>query len=199
MSTADQIAEFIFLWDKLQHIQLPDVPQFCGAYCSFNSKAIWHASAEGKQKVFAWLLVQNRILTADLLMTRSWPCHLVCILCDQDLETAGHLRLHCVYSREVWFSVTSWADITIQMPMLTLSTEEWWNEAMRGRPKQVARRVAGILMCTTWNLWKERNRRIFQGTVFKTATVVQMIKDELQLRATALGARVLWFIHDTSS
>jgi hypothetical protein len=25
MSTADQIAEFIFLWDKLQHIQLPDI------------------------------------------------------------------------------------------------------------------------------------------------------------------------------
>jgi hypothetical protein len=63
MSTADQIAEFIFLWDKLQHIQLSDVSdsiswrwtalgkysskssytvQLRGAYCSFNSKAIWH-------------------------------------------------------------------------------------------------------------------------------------------------------------
>jgi hypothetical protein len=76
-------------------------------------------------------------------MTRSWPVHLVCILCDQDLETAGHLRLHCVYSREVWFSVTSWADVTIQMPMLTLSTEEWWNEAMRGRPKAKAGCASG--------------------------------------------------------
>jgi hypothetical protein len=73
--------------------------------------------------------------------------------------------------------------------MLNLSTEQWWNEAMQGRPKHVARQVTGILMCTTWNLWKERNRRIFQGLFSTTATVVQMIKDELQLRATALGAR----------
>jgi mannosylglycoprotein endo-beta-mannosidase len=186
MSTADEIAEFILLWDKLQHIQLTDETdsitwrwtahgnytsksaysvQFRGTYCSFDTKAIWKASAEGKHKLFAWLLVQNRILTADLLLVRNWLCQPVCILCDQNWETTVHLCLHCVYAREVWFMVSNWAEVTIQVPAQDVSTKVWWNGAMQERSKSLARRAAAILMCTGWNLWKERNRRIFSGTI----------------------------------
>jgi hypothetical protein len=66
MSIAEQIAEFIVLWEKLQ-VHLSDEPdaiswrwtssgtytsksaytvQFHGSFCSFNTKAIWKASAE---------------------------------------------------------------------------------------------------------------------------------------------------------
>jgi hypothetical protein len=41
--------------------------QFRGTYCTFNNKAIWRAKAEEKHRLFAWLLIQNKILTADLL------------------------------------------------------------------------------------------------------------------------------------
>lgn len=109
MNTADQIAEFVILWDKLQHIQLTNTSdtiawrwtanglyssksayqiQFQGSYCSFNAEALWTASAEGKHKLFAWLLVQDRILTADRLLARNWNCDPVYILCDQVEETA---------------------------------------------------------------------------------------------------------------
>jgi hypothetical protein len=30
--------------------------QFKGSFCSFDSNAIWKAQAEGKHKLFAWLL-----------------------------------------------------------------------------------------------------------------------------------------------
>jgi hypothetical protein len=130
MNTADQIVEFVILWDKLQHIQLTDTSdtiawrwtanglyssksayqiQFQGSYCSFNAEASWTASAEGKHKLFAWLLVQDRILTADRLLARNWNCDPVYILCDQVEETAQHLCLHCVFAREVWYLVSNWA------------------------------------------------------------------------------------------
>ncbi|KAF8774914.1 hypothetical protein HU200_005166 [Digitaria exilis] len=34
--------------------------QFKGTYCSFDSKAIWGAMAEGKHRIFSWLLVQRK-------------------------------------------------------------------------------------------------------------------------------------------
>jgi hypothetical protein len=62
-----------------------------GSFCSFNAKALWSANAEGKHKFFGWLLLQRKILTADKLLIRNWPCNPVCIFCDQELETAVHL------------------------------------------------------------------------------------------------------------
>jgi hypothetical protein len=204
------MAEFFFLWDKLQQIQLSDVPdaiswrwtangsyssktayqiQFRGSFCSFNSSAIWEASAEGKHKLFMWLFVQNRILSADCLLLRSWTCNPVCILCDQGRETAAHLCLHCVFAREVWFLVSNWSPGLIVAPQQGFSTEQWWNIAVQGRPKHIARKVAAILMCTAWNIWKERNPRIFQGVFMAPGQVFFMIKEEMQLREVAMGGR----------
>jgi hypothetical protein len=91
MNSVEQMAEFVFLWDKVQAVHLTNVSdsihwrwtssgtcssksaykiQFQGSYCSFSS-AIWSASVEGKHKFFAWLMVQNKILTADNLVLRS--------------------------------------------------------------------------------------------------------------------------------
>ena len=54
--------------------------QFFGSYSQFKGKYIWKAEVEGKHKFFAWLLVQSKILTADKLVARQWPCNTVCSL-----------------------------------------------------------------------------------------------------------------------
>jgi hypothetical protein len=41
------------------------------------------------------------------------------------------------------------------------------------------------MIYTTWNIWKERNRRIFDGKSATTSRVVQLIKDEMSVRAAA--------------
>jgi hypothetical protein len=82
MSTAEQMAEFVQLWDCLLQVQLTEEAdeirwrwtadgryssksayemQFRGTYCTFNTKTIWRAKAEEKHRLFAWLLVQNKI------------------------------------------------------------------------------------------------------------------------------------------
>ena len=93
-------------WHKLCHVRykakydlsyttkLAYLAQLKGTYCSFDAGAVWHAHAEGKQRFFAWLLVQSKILTADKLVVRNWPCDTNCALCDQVFETAAHLCLH---------------------------------------------------------------------------------------------------------
>ena len=65
--------------------------QFLGSYSPFRGEFIWQAEAEGKQRFFAWLLVQSKILTADDLVARQWPCNPICSLCSQEQETSSHL------------------------------------------------------------------------------------------------------------
>jgi hypothetical protein len=123
MSTATEMAEFVLLWEQVQAVQFSDLQdvirckwtanglytsksaydiQFTGSYCTFNSKAIWKAKAEGKHRFFAWLMVQEKLQTADNLLVKGTACDPVCCLCDQELETAKHLCLHCCFAQEVW-------------------------------------------------------------------------------------------------
>jgi hypothetical protein len=37
-----------------------------------------------KHGIFTWVLIQNKILTADKLTQRPWPCKPIFPLCNQD-------------------------------------------------------------------------------------------------------------------
>lgn len=161
--------------------------QFKGTYCTFNNRALWRAKAEEKHRLFAWLLVQNKILTADKLQVRNWPSDPICRLCDQELETAQHLCLYCVYAQELWHLVSGWTNGRVQVPSRSADLEGWWNAAVSGKPKAEARTIAAMLIYTAWNLWKERNRRVFEGASQSPEGILAMIKEEVQVRRAACG------------
>jgi hypothetical protein len=167
---------------------------FKSSYCTFNSRAIWRAKAEGKHRSFAWLLVQQKILTADKLIARNWPCDPVCPLCDQEQQTAEHLCLHCVFAREVWMLVSGWSNGLVQAPNPGSTLEEWWNTSMQGQSKEMGRQVAALLIYISLNLWKERNRRIFEGVTASPVRVLNLIKEEMKLRMVATGEDGISFV-----
>ena len=62
---------------------------------------VWKLKTEGKIRFFMWLLLQNRIWTADRLNKRGWPHDDACCLCDQTMETAFHLTFEFPFAQEV--------------------------------------------------------------------------------------------------
>jgi hypothetical protein len=111
--TTEHIEEFVSLWIGIQtvHLQLgvrdsiiwrwmangsystrsAYMIQFKGSYGIFNSKLILKAQVENKCKVFAWILVQEKILTAKNLQKRGWPHQDHCVLCVR-MKTVGNGR-----------------------------------------------------------------------------------------------------------
>ncbi|CAN6246948.1 unnamed protein product [Urochloa humidicola] len=212
MSTTDEMAEYYSLWWKLRQVRLNDQEdtirwrwtasgtytaksaynaQLIGAYCSFDATSIWKAKVEGKHRFFAWLLIQEKILTADKLIIRNWPCNPVCPLCAQELETAEHLVLHCAFAKEVWWLVANWAGNLVQLPRPESSLQDWWNASLNGLPKKLKQKRATLLIYTAWNVWKERNRRIFEGVTALPSTILQLIKEDIRVRQLACGGEEL--------
>lgn len=140
---------------------------------------------EGKHRFFAWLLVQCKILTADKLQIRNWPCDPMCVLCDQVEETAVHLCWHCAYAKEVWVLVARWTDNLVSVPGDEDDLQQWWNDSMSRASKHDRRRVSSILIYTAWNIWKERNRRIFQNVSTTPDVVLGLIKEEMKIHSLA--------------
>lgn len=68
--------------------------------------------------------------------------------------------LYCAYA-QVWLLVANWTAGQVKIPVSGYSMQEWWNSSLRGLDKKNMERVASLLIYTSWNIWKERNRRIF--------------------------------------
>lgn len=146
---------------------------------------------EGKHRVFAWLLVQNKLLTADKLLARNWPCNPICPLCDQVEETAAHICLHCVFAQKVWLLIHTGTAGLVPLPPPDASLEIWWNDLVRAATKEDRRKLATLMIYTAWNLWKEWNRRVFDQVAMQPMAVLSLIKEEIKLRIVACGQELL--------
>jgi len=63
---------------------------------------------ENKCKVFVWILIHGKLLTADNLVKRGWPHEEKCVLCNGPLETGLHLCLCCSFAKAIWSQILAW-------------------------------------------------------------------------------------------
>ena len=66
--------------------------------------------------------------------------------------------------------------------------EAWWMSTLQLTHQEQRRHVAALLMYTAWNIWKERNRRVFEGRSMTAPLIFGSILEELGLRQAALRA-----------
>ena len=154
--------------------------QFIGAIASPFMGIAWNSWAPPKCSFFAWLAVQNRLWTSDRLAIRGWPHQPVCQLCRCHPETARHILFECRYSRRVWADMAIWLkcpnllqDIGSGRPTVL----DYWKASVASNcSSREGLTTATILI--TWEIWKERNARVFNNKFIMPSLLVQKIKDE---------------------
>ena len=106
------------------------------------------------------------------------------------LETGLHLCLCCPFAKAVWDQILSWENLTQlqQQPRVDpIHIRSWWEEAARKVPRSERRRLNGVIIYTFWNIWKERNRRIFDNKIETVPQVAVRIKEDIEQRKRALA------------
>lgn len=67
--------------------------------------------------------------------------------------------------------------------------EEWWNNiALKRSPNR--KEMTSLMMLISWEVWKQRNARVFRNIASPTMIIVGKIKEEAQFWVIA-GARDL--------
>jgi hypothetical protein len=117
---------------------------------------IWKSKCTPKFKTFFWLLANDRLNTKDLLLRKSFELNdngLCCLCNDGLLETRDHLFWKCSFSLQCWQSI----DITIEDNM-DLSQMISAARSNFGKPF-----FFEAFATAAWNIWKQRNAKIFDN------------------------------------
>ncbi|XP_050238476.1 uncharacterized protein LOC126687967 [Mercurialis annua] len=139
------------LFSKTDHIQ---------SQLSFLVHRIWKENMPLLIKFFIWLLARDRISSNELLVRRGilQPSQSACSFCFE-METNIHLVIQCNYAWMFWSFILLKCNVRWVFP---LSLEDFyihWVALSVARHRNLWKL---IWFFGTWNLWKARNKRVFQ-------------------------------------
>lgn len=156
--------------------------QFEGAIRADFTTIVWKTEAPLRCKVFSWLAVLGKCLTADNLIKRNWPCNPICPLCRIKQEDAVHLLANCSFVKAVWMLVLNYCRLpaTLCPPVSDVaSLTTWWTAATETVPQQHRHAWSSVVQLVWWTVWKERNARIFRQHASSHHEVFYRFKDDL--------------------
>ena len=108
-----------------------------------------------KLKLFAWLLIENKLLMWEKLQARGWEGPNRCILYKSASESALHVFLHCSFIRVIWSNLAS--ALKIISPWSGSSVQECFRIWFKDNS---IHKLLPVHLC--WQVWKASNEAIFQ-------------------------------------
>jgi hypothetical protein len=107
------------------------------------------------------------------------------------LETVNHLFVECRFTARIWELLKEWLGIHGINPRqwAGLPLKEWWSLMAEGASPH-RKGIASLALLTVWEIWNERNSRVFHSKLSTTFVIVDRIKCEARLWVIA-GAKGL--------
>jgi ribonuclease HI len=132
---------------------------------------IWKDTCPLKYKLFAWLMLENRLLFWDKLQARGWEGPNRCPLCAQDNESSLHVFVLCSFTRTLWTAITSALKIPAHWSgNSVLSCFQFWIHNSISLP------MLPLHIC--WHVWLTRNTTLFNDKKPSISHVSSLILTE---------------------
>lgn len=129
---------------------------------------VWKSKAPPSVKFFTTMLLQDKILTQQVMERRGIHCDSHCVICNNcPVESSLHLLFLCPFATRVFFSF-KWIGVIMHQDLTVQAI--WLKSArMRGTRKEWVVQF----MATLWLLWKHRNEVIFGGARKEPKTLAE--------------------------
>jgi hypothetical protein len=152
---------------------------------------VWKAWVPPKVKNHAWLVLQNRLWTADRLQKRGWENCGLCLLCKQTEENNNHLFIHCRFTVRIWEQLRNWLGILGLHPRqwAGIDIHEWWSSLVEG-PSPHRKGLSSLALLVVLEIWKERNTKVFRNKLLSSVVIFDLVKAKARLWVHA-GAKRL--------
>lgn len=136
-------------------------------------KWIWNSNCQNKHKVFAWLIMKDRLSTRELLRRKNMELqNYNCILCNNRVEESlAHLLIHCPFAE----SCRAWINCHI------LHQVGLYQNLQNFRAQLQTPFFMEVIILMGWSIWKARNGLIFNQAPLSIDEVKRTFKSEFAL------------------
>lgn len=151
-----------------------------GVQCQYQ-KQLWKLKILMKVRIFVWLLLNDKLLTREILTRRGCVVHIECVTCVADiLEIRDYLFWQCQLAKRFWRGLLASVNLTV-LTNTTSVRDAWWHrKVLHGETRK---RWDEIWASGVWEPWKERNRRIFT----LESKQVYMLINKVKIQAITWG------------
>jgi hypothetical protein len=135
---------------------------------------LWFKGHIPRQSFILWLAGLGRLRTMDRLHSAGIITNAACSFCGTHTESHEHLFFECQTSQTVWQTVNARANI--YWPNSSWSNLLQWASATYSMKTNIQHTIARLLLSTTvYQLWYERNTRIFSNQFQTTTTIAEEV------------------------
>jgi hypothetical protein len=99
---------------------------------------------------FAWLVLHNRVLTADNMIIKNWPCNPICSLCSCLHETTSHILTECNFTEATWNLVAPKFNLPGYVAMSQVGKPVDWVRVLAGSRSAIDRKLKLGILITFW-------------------------------------------------
>lgn len=145
-------------------------------------RLVWTGKLPQKYKFCLWLLAHQKLKTRELLQGKGMVINSTCVFCNAASESCQHLFFACSYTNAVWKSVLGKIGNVHRNPGMWGTELAWLRTVCKGRNRS-SKQIQMTLLCIVYNLWGERNNRIFrqeskdeEGLINLITRTISMIK-----------------------
>ncbi|XP_021984690.2 uncharacterized protein LOC110880476 [Helianthus annuus] len=135
----------------------------------------WESWVPIKVNMLMWRIEKDRIPTRKALVRRQVNIpDPVCPMCEVYDESITHLMIECGFADGMWVAVLNWCKIRYSGLMTVeelLQIQDHMQVSKWGK-----KIIRGIVMIACWALWKERNKKVFDGSSPRVVEVVASVK-----------------------
>ncbi|XP_039118577.1 uncharacterized protein LOC120254543 [Dioscorea cayenensis subsp. rotundata] len=134
---------------------------------------ILKGSCPRKVNLINWLAWEDKILSLENLALRR--CNLLpsttCVMCHSNVESTNHLFLQCPVALHVWGFFGHLFDVRSNPS----SMRDLWGNWRKNIKRPLSTFWDLLIRAITWNIWIERNARIFSSSCASNATIIVKI------------------------
>jgi hypothetical protein len=137
---------------------------------------IWKSSCQNKHKVFAWLILKDRLSTRELLKRKEMELQdYTCVLCSLSTkESLFHLLIECPFATACW----NWLGLQVT------NQDDLFQYLESFRRQLFVPFFMKIIILMSWTIWQMRNGLIFRN-----------IPSSLQEAKRAFGTEFALLLH----
>ncbi|XP_074313687.1 uncharacterized protein LOC141648877 [Silene latifolia] len=137
------------------------------------AKALTHPRIVPSHRIICSLAAQKKIATVDNMQHRGFYMVNRCSLCEAALEDHAHLFFNCSFSKDIWQQLMYWMGVN-RAGLCLLSALE--HAGIGGKQNWRMAWFSTTLAAAVYQIWNERNSRLFRGRKATVHDIVRKIK-----------------------